>query len=64
MTNVRATHASEYDMGDGWVVEQFRYWNGSEFESWALPAWEEKGLPHLAEVFPTLEAANAAIAAA
>jgi hypothetical protein len=61
MTNIRATPASEYDLGEGFVIEQCRHWNFNDEPSWAIPAWEEMGCDHLSGVFPTRSAAEAAI---
>lgn len=56
---VQAAPAAEYEKGEGWVVEQFGFWSGREM--WAIPAWEEMGYAELGDVFPTREAAEAAI---
>ena len=62
MATIRIEDAKEYGFLDGFVIEQFRQWNGDEHESWAIPAWEEMGFADLDGVFPTQAAAKAAMA--
>lgn len=59
---VRVEDAREYGHAAGFVVEEFGYWNDAA-PTWAIPAWEERGLADLAEVFPTRAAAEAALRA-
>lgn len=60
--SIRVCPASDYEMGEGFVVEQRRYWGiGSSEERWAIPAWDEIGLAHLDGVFATRAAAEAAV---
>ena len=65
LNKIRIADASEYDLGEGFVIEQCCFSNSYIDDDliWALPAWEERGVGHLAGVFPTREAAAAAIAA-
>lgn len=59
---IRATPASDYGLGDGFVIEQRRYWNFNlDDKSWAMPAWDEIGYSNLEGVFPTRRAAERAI---
>ncbi len=58
---VRIESAKEYGYEFGFVVEQLRYWNGDDRQTWAIPAWEEMGLGGLGGVFPTRHAAQAAL---
>lgn len=58
--SLQITSASEYSKGEGFVIEQLGYYNQSE-PSWAIPAWDEMGYPDLAEIYPTVEAAQKAI---
>lgn len=61
---VRIAPASEYDLGDGFVIEQKRHWNFDAEESWAIPAWEEMGFGDLAGKFPTHASARRALSSA
>ncbi len=61
---VRIAPHADYEPGaKGWVIEQADYWNGSDHPTWALPAWDERGEPHLAGVFDTSAAARRALEA-
>lgn len=57
---IRIGTAAEYDLGNGFVIEQFSYWNNGE-PSWAIPAWEERGYSDFAEMFCTRDAAEKAL---
>lgn len=61
-SNLRITDYRTYgeDRPAGFIIETFRHWNGDE-PSWGLPAWDEWGIGELAGVFPTRDAAQAAI---
>lgn len=59
---VRIEAASEYGLGDGFVIEQLRHWNFGAEETWAIPAWEEMGLCGLEGPFQTKEMARRALA--
>jgi hypothetical protein len=55
------TRASDYEDGAaGFVIEQLGFWT-TDRKHYAIPAWEERGLPQLAERFPTMRAAQAAL---
>ena len=58
---IRVEDAKEYGYASGFVIEQRRHWNGDDRETWAIPAWEEMGCGDFAGIFPTREAAQAAL---
>lgn len=62
--SIRIASAHEYDLGDGFVIEQKRHWNFAAEESWGIPAWEEMGYGDLSGTFPTHAAARRALSCA
>jgi hypothetical protein len=58
--NVRIGKAEEYELGAGFVIELRRHWN-RDVETWALPDWEECGLPLLGGKFPSVASARRAL---
>ncbi|UVK46768.1 hypothetical protein BPNPMPFG_002476 [Mesorhizobium sp. AR07] len=61
--SLQITDAREYGYSCGVVIEQFGYWNQNE-PSWAIPAWDEIGLPDFEGVFMLQRDAERALAAA
>lgn len=59
--NIRVAAYDEYEPGEaGYVIERRCLLNDLTV-AWAIPAWDEMGYPDLCPVFPTREAANAAL---
>lgn len=59
---VRVAEAAEYGHpGGGYVIEELIWPIGHDKPFYAIPAWEERGYPDLADVFPTRQAAEAAL---
>jgi hypothetical protein len=57
---IQVCDPSEYD---GRIyIESLEYWNGRNEPSWAVPAWEERGLSELCGPFDSIEQAQAALA--
>lgn len=57
--DIQIGSSAEYDnLPAGFVIEEYGVYG------WAIPAWEERGLCDLDGVFPTIEAARAALASA
>jgi len=56
---VRVSSIGDYE--DGFYIEQFSYWNSDE-PQWAVPAWDERGMPHFCGPFASSEAAQIALA--
>jgi len=59
---IRVEDAREYGHEAGFVIEQLRYWNGDDHQTWAVAPWEEMGLGALDGVFATREEAETALA--
>lgn len=59
----RISPASLYEKGAGFVVEERYDFTGDDELDWAIPAWDERGFPDLAETFPTVDAAEEAFRA-
>lgn len=50
------------DRPEGFIVEAVMGYNDKTLEPWyALPAWDEWNYPEFCQVFPTVEAARAAV---
>ena len=49
----KITPASDYGHSAGYVIEELTWLIGETKPFYAIPAWEERGLSHLAGVFPT-----------
>ncbi len=57
---IRVGVASDYEKGDGFVIEMFHdRRDGSS--GWAIPDWTERGMPDYDQIFQTAFAARHAI---
>lgn len=56
--SVQVNDTYDYDLPAGFVIEEF------DGEYWSIPDWTERGMGHWDGVFPTRDAALAALRAA